>query len=75
MNKLLKIFLYITGIIVIIRVFHGLLDDTKTEIISDKAIAALKDPVKKKKIETAFYRAEEEQRLAGVYNSPELNLD
>lgn len=59
---------------VLIKIFKGLMDSTKTEIISEKGLNALNDPVKKREIDEAFEKAAQKQRKTGVWENPELDL-
>lgn len=69
-----KIFLHISSLIVFVKLFEGILDKTKTEIISVKAIEALKDPLQKRLIDKVFDSAKQSQIKTGVYISPQLEL-
>ena len=68
------IILSIIVIGVLIKIFKGLMDSTKTEIISEKGLNALSDPEKKKKIDRAFEKSVQKQRDTGVWENPELDL-
>lgn len=59
---------------VLIKIFKGLMDSTKTEIISEKGLKALNDPTKKRKIDEAFEKAAQKQQETGVWENPELDL-
>jgi hypothetical protein len=74
LEKLITIVLSIIVIGVLIKLFKGLADNTKTEIISDKGMEALNDPATKQKIDEAFEKSVENQKLTGVWENPELDL-
>lgn len=59
---------------VLIKIFKGLMDSTKTEIISEKGMKALSDPEQKRKIDAAFEQAIQKQKETGVWRNPELDL-
>lgn len=73
-SNFFTIILSIIVIGVLIKILKGLIDSTKTEIISEKGINALNDPEKKRKIDEAFERAAQKQRETGVWENPELDL-
>lgn len=76
-SKLHNFWTIVLSIIVIgvlIKIFKGLMDATKTEIISEKGLNALSDPNKKRMIDEAFERAAQKQRETGVWENPELDL-
>lgn len=59
---------------VLIKIFKGIMDSTKTEIISENGIKALNDPEQKRKIDAAFEQAIQKQKETGVWRNPELDL-
>ena len=73
-DNILAIMLSIIVVGVLIKIFKGLLDSTKTEIISEKGLNALSNPDKKKEIDKAFEKAAQNQRETGVWENPELDL-
>lgn len=73
-ENLITIILSIIVIGVLIKIFKGLMDSTKTEIISEKGLNALSDPNKKRMIDRAFEEAARKQRETGVWENPELDL-
>jgi hypothetical protein len=73
-ENLLTIVLSIIVIGVLIKIFKGLMDSTKTEIISEKGLNALSNPDKKRMIDKAFEEAAQKQRVTGVWENPELDL-
>lgn len=73
-NNFWTIVLSIIVIGVLIKIFKGLMDATKTEIISEKGLDALSDPEKKRKIDKAFEKSIQKQRETGVWENPELDL-
>lgn len=74
LDKLITILLSILVIGVLIKLFKGLVDNTKTEIISDKGRKALSDPKTKRLIDQAFEKSVENQKQTGVWRNPELDL-
>jgi len=73
-ENIIAIILGVLIIGVLIKIFKGIMDTTKTEIISEKGINALNDPEKKRRINEAFEKAAKKQRETGVWENPELDL-
>lgn len=73
-ENIIAIILGILIIGVLIKIFKGMMDATKTEIISEKGINALNNPEKKRKIDEAFEKAVQKQRETGIWENPELDL-
>lgn len=73
-ENIIAVFLSIIVVGVLIKLFKGLIDSTKTEIISEKGINALNDPEKKRRIDDAFEQAARKQQETGVWENPELDL-
>lgn len=73
-ESIMALILSVIVIGVLIKMFKGLMDSTKTEIISEKGLSALNNPKKKKEIDRAFEKSIQKQRETGVWENPELDL-
>lgn len=78
-NKQFQNLLTLFGIVVIIGLLITFLKkvnkESKTSIISDEGLDALKNPSKKKQIDDAIEKSKFEQIKTGVWKNPEVDFN